>query len=69
VLKRFEASGLELRLYGEAGTRLGRRRRSEPAWGPIQRELKKKKVALKIVPDVYIATHLDGSRYSRFNVQ
>jgi transposase len=79
MLKRFEASGLdwplapsmtdaelEVRLYGKAGTRQGQRRRSEPEWATIHRELKKKHVTLQIVWDEYIAADPDGYRYSRF---
>ncbi|MFP1133376.1 IS21 family transposase, partial [Asticcacaulis sp. W401b] len=57
MLKRFEATGLdwplsasvtdaelEQRLYGRAATRQGQRRRSEPDWAAIHRELKKKHV-------------------------
>jgi len=79
MLKRFEASGLEWplapaltdgeleeRLYGKAATRQGQRRRSEPDWAAISRELKKKHVTLQIVWDEYIAAEPDGYRYSRF---
>ena len=57
MLKRFEVSGLEWplapaltdaeleeRLYGKAATRQGQRRRSEPDWSAINRELKRKHV-------------------------
>lgn len=79
MLKRFEVSGLEWplapaltdaeleeRLYGKAATRQGQRRRSEPDWPAINRELKRKHVTLQIVWDEYIAADPDGYRYSRF---
>jgi transposase len=79
MLRRFEASGLawppapdltdaelETRLYGEAGTRQGRRRRSEPDWAALNRELKRKHVTLQILWDEYIAADPGGYRYSRF---
>ncbi len=79
MLQRFAASGLawplpldltdkdlELRLYGEAGTKQGYRRRAEPDWAALNRELKQKHVTLQILWDEYIEAHPDGYRYSRF---
>lgn len=79
MFRRFEASGLswplpldltdsdlEARLYGEAGSRQGTRRRAEPDWSALNRELKRKHVTLQILWDEYIETHPDGYRYSRF---
>ena len=79
TLRRFEASGvdwplppeltdgaLEVRLYGVAGTKQGHRRRAEPDWAAINRELKRKHVTLQILWDEYIELHPDGYRYSRF---
>ena len=79
MLQRFAASGLawplplaltdkdlELRLYGETGTKQGYRRRAEPDWAALNRELKKKHVTLQILWDEYIEAHPDGYRYSRF---
>ncbi len=79
MLRRFEASGLswplpldltdaalEVRLYGEAGTKQGHRRRAEPDWAALNRELKKKHVTLQILWDEYIDANPDGYRYSRF---
>jgi transposase len=76
---RFERSGLcwplpldltdadlETRLYGEAGARRGDRRRPEPDWAALNRELKRKHVTLQILWDEYIEAHPDGYRYSRF---
>jgi transposase-like protein len=57
---------LEARLYGEAGTKQVRRRRAEPDWAALNRELKKKHVTLQIRWDEYIETHPDRYRYSRF---
>lgn len=79
TLRRFEASGvewplpadltdgaLEARLYGAAGTKQGHRRRAEPDWTAINRELKRKHVTLQILWDEYIEIQPDGYRYSRF---
>ncbi len=79
MLKRYASSGLpwplpmdlsdpalEHRLYGEAGTKQGHRRRPEPDWAALNRELKKKHVTLQIVWDEYIAANPDGYGYSRF---
>jgi transposase len=57
---------LETRLYGEAGTKQGHRRRPEPDWAALNRELKRKHVTLQILWDEYIEAHPDGYRYSRF---
>jgi len=79
MVRRFERSGLawplpldltdadlEARLYGEAGTKQGYRRRPEPDWPALNRELKRKHVTLQILWDEYIAANPDGYRYSRF---
>ena len=79
TLRRFEASGLdwplpaalndavlESRLYGAAGTKRGHRRREEPDWAAVNRELKRKHVTLQVLWDEYIEVHPDGYRYSRF---
>lgn len=79
MFRRFETSGLtwplpldladaelEARLYGEAGTKQGHRRRAEPDWAALNRELKKKHVTLKNLWDEYIEANPDGYRYSRF---
>ncbi|MEX6509266.1 IS21 family transposase, partial [Jiella sp. M17.18] len=57
---------LEARLFSHVGTRQGHRRRVEPDWAEIHRELKRKHVTLSILWDEYIAQHPDGYRYSRF---
>jgi transposase len=79
MLRRFEQSGLpwplpldlsdadlEDRLYGEAGSKQGHRRRPEPDWAALNRELKRKHVTLQILWDEYIEANPDGYRYSRF---
>jgi transposase len=79
TVRRFEASGLEWplpaalgdavlenRLYGAAGSKQGHRRRAEPDWAVVNRELKRKHVTLQILWDEYIEAHPDGYRYSRF---
>jgi transposase-like protein len=79
MLRRFERSGLdwplpldlsdtdlEARLYGEAGIKQGHRRRPEPDWAALNRELKRKHVTLQILWDEYIEAYPDGYRYSRF---
>ena len=79
MFRRFERSGLawplplnmadadlETRLYGEAGTKQGHRRRVEPDWAALNRELKRKHVTLQILWDEYIDAIPDGYRYSRF---
>jgi len=57
---------LEDRLYGEAGSKQGHRRRPEPDWAALNRELKRKHVTLQILWDEYIEASPDGYRYSRF---
>src|SRR6185369_12133499 len=44
----------------------GHRRRAEPDWAAIHRELKRKHVTLQILWDEYIEQNPDGYRYSRF---
>lgn len=78
TLARFAAAGLswplpemtdtalEAALYRPAGRKQGQRRRPEPDWAAVHRELKRRHVTLQIVWDEYIAEHPDGYRYSRF---
>jgi transposase len=79
TIRRFEAAGLtwpladditdavlEERLFAGAGTKSGQRRRAEPDWAAIHRELKRKHVTLSILWEEYIASEPDGYRYSRF---
>ena len=57
---------LEARLFSRVGTKQGLRRRVEPDFALIHRELKRKHVTLQILWDEYIERHPDGYRYSRF---
>ena len=79
TLKRLRAAGLdwplpdemtdaalEARLFGNAGTKQGHRRRCEPDWTAIHRELKRKHVTLSILWDEYIERDPEGYRYSRY---
>ena len=45
---------LEVRLYGERGSKQGHRRQTEPDWAMLNRELKRKHVTLQILWDEYI---------------
>jgi transposase len=79
TIRRFAAAGLswpladditdavlEERLFAGAGTKPGQRRRAEPDWAAIHRELKRKHVTLSILWEEYIASEPDGYRYSRY---
>jgi transposase len=79
TLSRFTAAGLawplpetvtdgvlEEALFRPAGTKQGHRRRPEPDWAQVHRELKRKHVTLQLLWDEYIEAHPDGYRYSRF---
>src|ERR1700758_3514182 len=57
---------LEERLFAGAGAKPGQRRRAEPDWAAVHRELKRKHVTLSIVWEEYFASEPDGYRYSRF---
>jgi len=57
---------LETALFAAAGTRQGHRRRVEPNWAEIHRELKRKHVTLTMLWDEYIERCPEGYRYSRF---
>jgi transposase len=57
---------LETRLFANAGIKQGHRRRIEPDWAAIHRELKRKHVTLSILWDEYIERDPEGYRYSRF---
>ncbi len=57
---------LEAQLFTAAGKKQGHRRRAEPDWAAVHRELKRKHVTLQILWDEYIERHPDGYRYSRF---
>ena len=57
---------LELRLFGRAGTETGQRRRVEPDWVALARELKRPGVTMTILWEEYREAHPDGYGYSRF---
>src|SRR5260221_9917130 len=57
---------LEGQLFTGVGKKQGHRRRAEPDWAAVHRELKRKHVTLQILWDEYIERHPDGYRYSRF---
>src|SRR3954471_21228629 len=59
-------AALEARLFTAAGKKQGHRRRTEPDWTAVHRELKRKHVTLQILWDEYIEQNPDGHRYSRF---
>jgi len=53
-------AALEARLFTAAGKKQGHRRRAEPDWAAVHRELKRKHVALQILWDEYIEQNPDG---------
>lgn len=57
---------LEQRLFARAGVRSGFRRRSEPDWAALARELKRAGVNLMVLWEEYRDGHPDGYGYSRF---
>ena len=57
---------LEQRLFARAGVRSGFRRRSEPDWVALARELKRPGVNLMVLWEEYRDGHPDGYGYSRF---
>ena len=57
---------LEGQLFTAAGKKQGHRRRTEPDWAAVHRELKRKHVTLQILWDEYVEQNPDGYRYSRF---
>src|ERR1700731_422554 len=59
-------AALEAQLFAVVGTKQGHRRRAEPDWVAVHRELKRKHVTLQILWDEYIERHPEGYRYSRF---
>jgi len=59
-------TALEGQLFTAVGKKQGHRRRAEPDWVAVHRELKRKHVTLQILWDEYIEQHPDGYRYSRF---
>ena len=57
---------LEQRLFTRAGVKVGLRRRSEPDWGSLARELKRPGVSLMVLWEEYRQSEPDGYGYSRF---
>ncbi|PKU21494.1 IS21 family transposase [Telmatospirillum siberiense] len=57
---------IEQRLFGRPNTQTGLRRRVEPDWAALARELKRPGVTLQILWEEYRAIHPDGYGYSRF---
>ena len=57
---------LERQLFGRAGIRPGQRRRIEPDWAEMARELKRPGVTMMILWEEYREVHPEGYGYSRF---
>ena len=57
---------LETRLFGRAGVTLGQRRRPEPDWSALARELKRPGVTMSILWEEYREVHSGAYGYSRF---
>lgn len=57
---------LEQRLFARAGFKPGVRRRAEPDWAALAREIKRPGVNLMILWEEYRQIHPDGYGYSRF---
>lgn len=57
---------LEQRLFGRPSTQTGLRRRVEPDWAALARELKRPGVTILILWEEYRAIHPGGYGYSRF---
>jgi transposase len=57
---------LEQKLFSKAGVPPGRRRRSEPDWARLAREMKRPGVNLMVLWEEYRQVHPDGYGYSRF---
>ena len=57
---------LETRLFGRAGVTQGQRRRVEPDWSALARELKRPGVTMSILWEEYREVHPEGYGYSRF---
>ena len=57
---------LETRLFGRAGVTQGQRRRTEPDWAALARELKRPGVTMSILWEEYREVHPEGYGYSRF---
>ena len=59
-------AALEAQLFTAVGTKQGHRRRAEPDWVALHRELRRKHVTLTMLWDEYIERCPEGYRYSRF---
>ena len=57
---------LELQLFGRAGIATGQRRRVEPDWAALARELKRPGVTMMILWEEYREVQPEGYGYSRF---
>ena len=57
---------MELQLFGCAGVATGQRRRAEPDWPELARELKRPGVTMTILWEEYREVHPEGYGYSRF---
>jgi transposase len=57
---------LERQLFGRAGVTQGLRRRVEPDWAALARELKRPGVTMSILWEEYREVHPEGYGYSRF---
>ncbi len=57
---------LEARLFGRAGVTQGQRRRVEPDWSALARELKRPGVTMTILWEEYQEVHPEGYGYSRY---
>ncbi len=57
---------LERRLFSRTGVKTGQRRRIEPDWAELARELKRPGVNMMILWEEYRASHPDGYGYSRY---
>ena len=57
---------LELRLFGRAGVETGQRRRIEPDWAALARELKRPGVTMMILWEEYREINQEGYRCSRY---
>src|SRR5919112_2974264 len=79
TLKRAKAAGLtwplpadltdtllEQRLFARSGVKTGLRRRPEPDWAALAREMKRPGVTMTILHEEYRAAYPDGYGYSRF---
>ena len=57
---------LETRLFAHSGGQRGARRRAEPLWSDLVRELKRPGGNLMVLWEEYRAGHPEGYRYSRY---